>query len=330
MEKRGPIVVTGATGFIGRHAVETLAAEGIPVRAVVRREAIFPAGVGVSVVRDVEDRDSIRRAVSGASAVIHLAGKAHAKQESRGDPSSECRRINVHGTGVLLEECVAAGVRKFVFASSVKAVASQSDIALTPSTPPMPADAYGESKLEAERLIKVVALREGLSAPLLRLPVVYGGGMKANMAALFSAVDRGFPLPLASVENRRSFAYVGNVVAALKALVDAPADGSHVAYVSDERDMSTPALIREIGVALGRTPRLLPMPVGLLSAAGRAGGLLSRFAGLHFSSESVIAVLGSLFVDTSSLREMTGFTPPYSVGQGLSLTAASIRSGGPG
>jgi nucleoside-diphosphate-sugar epimerase len=325
---RGPIVVTGATGFIGRHVVETLAAEGRPVRAVTRRGAVFPAGVEVSTVKDLGDREALGRAVTGASAVIHLAGRAHAKQEALSDASSECRRVNVDGTAVLLEECVAAGIRKFVFASSVKAVASQSDTALTRDTPPMPADAYGESKLEAERLIKVVAIREGISAPLLRLPVVYGGGMKANMAALFKAVDRGLPLPLASVSNRRSFAYVGNVVGAFQALVDAPIEGSPVAYVSDESDMSTPAFITEIGVALGKKPRLLPMPVGILAVAGRVGGLLSRFAGLHFSNESVIAVLGSLFVDTSSLREMTGFTPPYSVSQGLSLTAASLRAGG--
>jgi nucleoside-diphosphate-sugar epimerase len=330
MGHRGPIVVTGATGFIGRHVVESLALERTPVRAVTRRAAVFPAGVGVSVIKDLSDREALRRAVTGASAVIHLAGRAHARREAHADASSECRRINVDGTAVLLEECAAAGIRKFVFASSVKAVASQSDVALTADTPPMPGDAYGESKLEAERLIKVVAAREGISAALLRLPVVYGAGMKANMAALFKAVDRGLPLPLASVSNRRSFAYVGNVVGALKALVDAPIDGSRVAYVSDESDLSTPGLIREIGVALGRKPRLVPMPVGLLSGAGRIGGLLSRIAGLHFSNESVIAVLGSLFVDTSSLREMTGFIPPYSVGQGLSLTAASLRSGGRG
>jgi len=324
----GPIVVTGATGFIGRHVVETLAAEGRPVRAVARRGAVFRSGVEVSIVKDLSDRESLRRAVTGASAVIHLAGRAHAKREAFADASSECRRINVDGTAVLLEECIAAGIPKFVFASSVKAVASQSDTALTPDTPPMPADAYGESKLEAERLIKVAAIREGISAPLLRLPVVYGGGMKANMAALFKAVDRGLPLPLASVANRRSFAYVGNVVGAFKALVDSPVEGSPVAYVSDERDMSTPTLIREIGVALGKRPRLLPMPAGILAGVGRVGGLLSGFAGLHFSNESVIAVLGSLFVDTSSLREMTGFIPPYSVGQGLSLTAASLRAGG--
>ena len=154
--------------------------------------------------------------------------------------------------------------------------------------------------------------------------------MKANMASLFGAVDRRIPLPLASINNRRSFAYVGNVAAAIQSLIEPGETGSKIVYTSDEHDLSTPGLVKEIARALGRPPRLFPMPPALLRGAGETGGLLSRIAGLHFSSESVTAVLGSLFVDTSSLREMTGFKPPFTVPQGMSLTAAwfrSIRSG---
>jgi len=284
----------------------------------------------VVVAKDVLDGEAMRSAVAGASAIVHLAGRAHAKPEGRDDPGSECRRVNVDGTATLLDAAAAAGVRSLVFVSSVKAVASESDIALSPSTPPQPSDAYGESKLEAERLVRVAALRDGFHAPVLRLPVVYGPGMKANMAALFSAVSRGIPLPLASINNRRSFAYVGNVAAAIQSLIEPGETGSKIVYTSDEHDLSTPGLVKEIALALGRPPRLFHMPPALLRGAGEAGGLLSRIAGLHFSSESVTAVIGSLFVDTSSLREMTGFKPPFSVPQGMSLTAAwfrSIRSG---
>ena len=321
----GRVLVTGATGFIGRHVVETFAEQGIAVRALARRAGGFPSNVDVVVARDIDDRDAIREAVAGATSIVHLAGRAHAKPEGKNDPASECRRVNVDGTALLLEEAAAAGVGRFILASSVKAVASESSVALTPDTPPQPNDAYGESKLEAERLVKVGATRAGIHATILRLPVVYGPGMKANMAALFGAVDRGIPLPLASVNNRRSFAYVGNVVAAIDSLLDAPPGPENVAYVSDEHDLSTPDLIRHIATALGKPARLISFPAGILRGAGAAGGLLSRIVGLHFSSESVTAVLGSLFVDTSSLREMTGFNPPFPIGQGMSLTAAGYR-----
>ena len=326
----GPVVVTGASGFIGRHLVASLAAAGIPVRAIIRRDQSLGQGVTNFIAKDLLDAESIYAAVNGASAVVHLAGRAHARPEGRDNPGSECRRVNVDGTATLLEAAAAAGVGSLVYVSSVKAVASESEIPLTPSTPPQPTDAYGESKLEAERLVRVAAVRDGFHAPVLRLPVVYGPGMKANMAALFSAVDRGIPLPLASVKNRRSFAYVGNVTAAIMSLIEPAGTGSQIFYTSDEHDLSTPGLIKEIARALGRPLRLFPMPPAMLRGAGEAGGLLSRIAGLHFSSESVTAVLGSLFVDTSSLREMTGFKPPYSVPQGMSLTAAwfhSSRSG---
>lgn len=322
----GPVVVTGATGFIGRHLIESLAGDGIGVRGITRGGASLPQGVEAATASDLLDRDAIRAALSGASALVHLAARVHSKSEGKGDPASECRRINVDGTSLLLEEAVAGGLRTFVFISSVKAVTNESDVALTPETPPQPTDAYGESKLEAERLVRVAAVRGGLRAPVLRLPVVYGPGMKANMAALFGAVDRGLPLPLRSVKNRRSFAYVGNVVAAIRLLLRAPATGSDVFYVSDGEDLSTPGLVRHIARALDRPARLIPVPPVLLRAMGETGGLLSRIAGLHLSSESVTAVLGSLFVDTSSLREMTGYDPPFSVEKGMSLTAAWLRA----
>jgi nucleoside-diphosphate-sugar epimerase len=324
MERR--VLVTGATGFVGRHVVESFAGDGMKVRALSRRPGGFAANVEVAVAGDILHRDAIRAAVAGVTSIVHLAGRAHAKPEGKDDPGSECRRINVDGTALLLEEAASAGVERLILASSVKAVASESAVALSPDTPPQPTDAYGESKLEAERLVKVASARAGIHSTILRLPVIYGPGMKANMAALFGAVDRGFPLPLASVKNRRSFAYVGNVVAALGALLDAPRGPENVAYVSDEHDLSTPDLIRHIGTALDRSPRLFAFPPAMLKGAGITGGLLSRIAGLHFSSESVTAVLGSLFVDTSSLREMTGFKPPFSLGQGMSLTAAGYRS----
>lgn len=320
---RGPIVVTGANGFIGRHLCESFARDGVSVRAITRSPSGFPhAGIENVFAADLLDRDALRAALAGASAVVHLAARVHSKPEGRRDPASECRRVNVNGTALLLAESVTAGVKSFVFASSVKAVASESETRLDADTPPQPMDAYGESKLEAERLLRVVARREGLHAPVLRLPVVYGPGMKANMELLFKAIAAGVPLPLAAIRNRRSFAYVGNAVGAIRALLDSPGAAQETFYVSDGRDLSTPELVRAIAHALDRPARLIAVPSTLLRGAGVAGGLLSRIAGLHLSTETITAVLGSLFVDISALHKTTGFHPPVTVENGMSLTAA--------
>jgi UDP-glucose 4-epimerase len=199
---------------------------------------------------------------------------------------------------------------------------------LTAQTFPEPVDAYGVSKLEAERRVRAIAMKEAIAAPVLRLPAVYGPGMKANLARLFWAVDKGLPLPFSLVKNRRSFAYVGNVVAAIQALLESPAAAHQTVYVSDGEDLATPELIRRIGRALGKRPRLFPVPEAAFEAAGQLGGLLSRIAPFNLTGDSLSALLGSLFVDLSNLRETTGFVPPFSVDKGMSLTAEWYKESG--
>jgi len=325
------ILVTGATGFIGRHLCAALAAEGNEVVAVTRRrDAVAPPGGMVAFVNDLLDRDSVRSALTGVTAVVHLAARVHAKPEGATDPGSECRRINVDGTVALLEESVAAGVKTFVYISSVKAVAGTSTRILDAQTFPEPVDAYGASKLEAERRVRAIAMKEAVAAPVLRLPAVYGPGMKGNLTRLFWAVDRGFPLPFGLVRNRRSFAYVGNVVAAIQALLSSPEAAHQTFYVSDGEDLSTPELIQRIGRALGKRPRMFPVPEVAFSAAGKLGGLLSRIAPFNLTGDSLSAVLGSLFVDSTTLRETTGFVAPFSVDKGMSLTAEWYKATGAG
>lgn len=318
----GTVVVTGATGFIGRHLCQHLVEKGIRVRGLARSHpSMEMRGVEIAVAPDLLDRDAVRAALEGASTIVHLAARVHARAEGRDDPSSECRRINVDGTSLLLEEGVAAGITGFVFASSVKAVAGQSDRMLTEDTPPQPVDAYGESKLEAERLVRVISMRERLHAPILRLPNVYGPGMKANMGLLFRAVDKGIPLPFRSVANRRSFAYVSNAVGAIAALMTQVPAARATVYVSDNEDLSTPALVQYIAQGLGRRARLVPFPPRLMAGLAGTGGLLSRFAPFHLTGDSLTAVLGSLFVDISRLRETTGYAPHTSVERGMARTA---------
>lgn len=295
-----------------------------------RADAVAPPGGKVAIVGDLLDRASVRSALAGVTAVVHLAARVHAKPEGVADPDSECRRINVDGTVALLEEAVAEGVRTFVYISSVKAVAGTSTRMLNAQTFPEPVDAYGASKLEAERRVRAIAMKEAVAAPILRLPAVYGPGMKANLARLFWAVDKGIPLPFAAVHNRRSFAYVGNVVAAIQALLVSPAAAHQTFYVSDGEDLSTPELIRRIGRALGKRPKMFPMPRVAFSATEKLGGLLSRITPFNLTGDSLSAVLGSLFVDSSSLRETTGFVAPFSVDKGMSLTAEWYKATGAG
>ncbi|MEO5579570.1 MAG: NAD-dependent epimerase/dehydratase family protein, partial [Gemmatimonadaceae bacterium] len=305
---RRRIVVTGANGFIGRHVCESLVASGHSVVGLARGPASIPVvGVKTMFARDVMDGEAIRRSVAGATTIIHLAARVHAAAEGATDPVSECRRVNVDGTRLLIESAIAAGVPEFVFMSSVKAVASESDEILTADTPPQPSDAYGQSKLEAERLIRALAVRHGMHAPILRLPLVYGPGIKANMLRLFAAVDAGVPLPLGSVKNRRSFAHVANVSAAIASVMAASIAAHETFYVSDGHDLSTPDLMHAIAASLGRNARLIPFPETVLRSAGRFGDLLSRIAPFNLTSDSIAAVVGSLFVDSSKLRDMTGF-----------------------
>ncbi len=325
----GPVLVTGASGFIGQHVCQSFLDRGEEVVALTRGDGPAAQGIRVARVSDLLDRNALRSALNGIQTVVHLAGRAHAKREGKDDPDSECRRVNVEGTRALLDEAVAAGVQRFVFISSVKAVANESDVALDENTPPMPVDAYGASKLEAERLVRVVSVRENLHAPILRLPVVYGPGMKSNMLRLFQAVARGVPLPIAGIHNRRSVAYAGNVIHAIHSVLAASAAAHETFFVSDGTDLSTPELARRISVAVGRQSRMFTVPVPVLRALGGTGYLLSQITPFHFTLDSLSALVGSLFVDTSKIQQMTGYQPAVSVDEGLALTAKwlSARSG---
>jgi nucleoside-diphosphate-sugar epimerase len=316
------VLVTGATGFLGGHVCAALVARGVAVRGLIRRqEALLPAGAVPVPARNLDDVGAIREAVRGVEGVVHLAARVH--QHSEPDDKA-ARAVNVEGTHRLLQEAIAAGVRDFVFASSVKAVGERADSAWTESTPPAPVDPYGRTKLEAEGIVRDLATRHGIHAPILRLPLVYGPGMKGNALRLFRLVDREWPLPLGLVRNRRSLLFTGNLVAALFATLEAPA-GNDTFFVSDAESPSTPELVTAIARALERPPRLVPLPVGLLRAAGRAGDLVARALPFPLTSEAVGRLTDSLVVDSSRLSRSTGYAPPYSMAQGLEIAAKWYR-----
>lgn len=318
-------VVTGANGFVGSWACRALAAAGMQVRALGRGEpSALPSAVSYHRA-DLLDARALGAALDGADTVVHLAARVHVMRESAGDPLGEFRRVNVEGTRILLDQAVRAGATRVVFASTVKAVGEGGATLLTDQTIPAPDDPYGVSKLEAEDVVRSTADRHALEATILRFPLIYGPGMKGNMLRLFRLVDRGVPLPLGLVRNRRSMAFVGNAVAAMLAVLRVPADRSRVFFVSDARDVSTPELLRLIGGALGRRVRLLPVPAPVFRVAGRMGDVLSRVRPVPLTSRVVDRLLGSLAVDVSPLARATGFHPPYTLEEGLRITAEWYR-----
>jgi nucleoside-diphosphate-sugar epimerase len=318
-------VVTGASGFVGSWLCRTLAESGIQVRGVARHQAgRFPPGVSFHRA-DVLDPAALRPALAGADTVVHLAARVHVMRETSTDPLAEFRRANVEGTRILLEEAVRAGVGRFILASTVKAVGEASTTPWTEETPPRPLDPYGVSKLEAEALVRELAERHSLHASVIRLPLVYGPRMKGNMVSLFRLVDLGVPLPFGLVRNRRSLAFVGNVAGAVMAILHSPAARGETFFVSDGHDLSTPELLRAIGLALGRPVRLLPVPPALFRAAGKVGDLIARVRPVPVKSDAMDRLLGSLAVDISKLSRLTGYRPSYSVEQGLRVSADWYR-----
>jgi nucleoside-diphosphate-sugar epimerase len=310
-----PVLVTGAAGFIGRALCPQLTAAGYQVRAAVRSAARAIDATSVAV-GEIDGATDWSNAVAGIECVIHLAGRAHALQD--GSRSfAEYRRINVEGTRRLAQEAARSGVKRLVFVSSVKVNGESTAAApFVESDPPRPEDAYGVSKWEAEQALLQVANASRLEAVVLRPPLVYGPGVKGNFLRLAEFIMRGFPLPLASVHNRRSLIHVGNLAAAIVACQRAPRAAGRTYLVSDGEDVSTPALIGALAAALGVRARLIPFPVPLL-----------RFAATVLGRSGEIARLTeSLQIDSSRIRYELGWRPPHSLADGLHETARWLLS----
>ncbi|HEY9194269.1 MAG TPA: NAD-dependent epimerase/dehydratase family protein [Methyloversatilis sp.] len=302
------VLLTGATGFVGRETGRVLRVAGHEVSPVVR------SGDGFRVDR-IDGSTDWSGAFDGVQAVIHLAARVHQMNDSAVDPLAAFRAVNATGTERLAREAAAAGVRRFVFVSSVKAVGESSPpgVAIDETTVPRPADPYGISKLEAEKALHQVSTDTGMQVVIVRPPLVYGPGVGANFRALVRAVARGWPLPLACVCNRRSLVAVGNLADALRCCVEHPAAAGRTYFVTDGEDAGTPELCRRIGRALGRPARLLPVPVAFLRLAGTLTG----------RSAAVARLTGSLVLDSSRIRRELGWYPPQTMDQALTAMVAA-------
>ena len=316
-----PIVVTGADGFIGRAVVARFAATGRACWAQHRRPPARPAAAAsYRVVADLAGAADaeLDALVAGAAAVLHLAGRAHVVDETDADPEAAYRHANVDATARLARAAVRAGVPRFVLASTVKVggEASTPGLPLNRDAPPAPQDAYARSKRDAEQVLVAATAGGATAATILRLPLVYGPGVRANFLALFDAVARGRLLPLGAAHARRHLLYSANLVTAFEAVVDAPVVPTGIHYVADEPAVTVDELVRAIGTALGVPARLLAVPVPVLRLCGRLAG----------RRDVVDRLTTPLEVDAAPFARATGWSPPFTLADGLAATARWWRA----
>jgi UDP-glucose 4-epimerase len=309
------LLVTGATGFIGQAACGELRRRQLPYRAAVRRPSP-DAPAELVTVGEIHGGTDWTNALAEVTSVIHLAGRAHAFGR-RATEADEFRRVNVEGTERLARAAAAAGVQRFVLLSSAKVHGDVSrDGPFRETDVPRPVGMYAVSKWEAEQRVRAVAAQTGLSVTIVRTPLVYGPGVKANFLSLMRAVDRRLPLPFGRVHNARSLIFVGNLVDALLQCARHPSADGEVFLIKDEIDLSTAELIRRLARALARRPRLFGVPPLLIAMAA---SLLGR-------AEAADRLIGSFVVDGSRIRDRTGWTPPFDVSGGLAATASWYRA----
>lgn len=309
------VLVTGAAGFIGTALIARLLRQPSVHRilAVSRNEkAVFPQGIAPVRVGDCGPDTDWRPALSGVDVVIHAAGRVH-ETERGGDALAAFSRVNTEGTLNLARQAMAAGVRRLVFLSTIKvngeATAGQP---YRPEDSPAPAGPYGVSKREAEDGLRSLARDGDIELVIVRPPLVYGPGVRANFLSLMRWVDRGLPLPSVRPENRRSLIYLGNLADLLVRCVEYPAAAGETFLASDGEDVSTDELVRRLAQAMGRPARLFPLPPSMVRALPGAEGLRRR-------------LFESLQVDAARTRERLGWTPPFSLEEGLAETVRWYR-----
>jgi nucleoside-diphosphate-sugar epimerase len=311
----GFVVVTGASGFIGSEVCARFRRNRRPTLGIARSAPSHP-GADVQVVGDLyrAPEAMLDDALHGASAVVHLAGRAHVMRETDTDPERAYREANVEMTARLARAAIRVGVRRFVLASSVKVMGEETRPGhpFTADDIPQPSDPYARSKLAAEQALFSEARGSPMLAVALRLPLVYGRDAGGNFARLVDWVRQRRPLPFGAIRNRRSILYVGNLATALEAVLDAPALAPGAYFLADALAVSTPELVRAIAHAWQQRVALTRVPVWALE-----GGAL--VVGRH---ESVRRLTRSLEVDTSVFCRATGWEPRYTLRRALAQIAA--------
>lgn len=307
------LLLTGATGFVGSELLKKLVENQYAPLIVTRDPPSIEASSNTVYVRSIDADTDWGDSLTGCNLVIHCAARVHVMNDQSSDPLEEFRKVNVAGTLRLARESAAAGVKRFIFLSSIKVngEASQPGSPYSSDDQEAPLDPYGISKFEAEQGVQKIALETGMEVVIIRPVLVYGPGVKANFYTMMNWLDKGVPLPLGAINNKRSLVALDNLVDLILTCIDHPAAANQTFLVSDGEDLSTTELLRRMGSSLGRPARLLPVPSWLLEAG--AAMLRKR----SFSDR----LCGSLQVDISKTRQLLNWSPPVSVDEALSKTA---------
>jgi len=304
------MLVTGASGFVGRAVCDRALSLGMKVKGTHRSlgsQSLVPPGVEKIPIPSLGDDTDWSLALVGVDVVIHLAARVHVTKEPDSDQLAAYREVNTSGTERLARMAVAARVRRLVYVSSIKVNGEQtSSVPFTEADVPRPTDPYARSKWEAELALHRIESEAGLDVVILRPPIVYGRYVGANFLRLLRLVQRRIPVPLASVSNRRSLIYVKNLADAILNVATHSKTAGRTFLVSDGEDVSTPELIRGIANAMNLQARMLPFPPGLLNT----------LAHLFGRSTEVRRLLGSLVIDSTKIRSESGWVPPYTLSQG--------------
>ncbi len=303
------VLVTGANGFIGRNLCVSLKRKGYPIRAAVRNNVCEPSVVDEYIlVGDMNESTDWQEALAGVDTVIHLAARVHIMYDSTVDPVEAFRKVNVPGTERLAKMAANAGVRRFIFISSIGVNGKFIDRKpFTENDIPNPVGGYAVSKWEAEQTLRKVAENTKMEVVILRPPLVYGLNAPGNFGRLVCLIKTGLPLPLGNINSLRSFLYVGNLVDAISTCISHPLAGGETFLVSDGQDISTPDLIRMIASAMNKKAVLFSLHPGILKA-------LCKIAG---KAEELEKLTGTLLVDSSKIRNLLGWKAPFTLEEGI-------------
>lgn len=311
------VAVTGANGFVGREVCAALGAGGIDVVAVTRRECKIDGVSKNIVVSDIGPDTDWSQVLDGCDAVVHLAARVHMMRDTSNDPLQAYRTVNTAGTLRLGEAAANAGVKQFVFLSSIKVNGERTlGTPFSEDSLPAPVDVYGISKWEAEQGLAKIDGRSDMRVIILRAPLVYGPGVGGNFLSLLKLCALSLPLPLGGIDNQRSLLFVENLADAVRTAVTADAPKAGTYLLCDGHDISTSDLIRRIAKAMGRSALLFPVPKWCLLIGGAALG----------KGAAVDRLCGSLQVDGTRISKDLGWQPPATLEAGLEKTVGWFLS----
>lgn len=313
------VLITGSSGFVGNALLTASLHHGIMVRPVFRGGDLKRLNDGIIntavTIPSIDANTNWGSALLGINVVVHCAARVHIMQDKASDRLAEFRKVNVDGTLNLARQASRGGVRRFIFISSIKVNGEMTDLGhpFKADQIPAPSDPYAVSKYEAEIGLRALSKETGMEIVIIRSPLVYGPGVKANFLSMMNWLQRGIPLPLGGVtKNHRSFVHLDNLVDLIITCINHPAAANQAFLVSDDEDLSTAELLDRMALALGKSSKLISVPTALITLGAKLVG----------RADIAQRLCSSLQVDIDKTKDLLGWSPPVSVNEGLRKTAA--------